>query len=171
MRYSTKAALLDDIRLQHDALVVLLDGIPTSRCRDPGVWGDDWSVHDLIAHLAEWHAMFFRWYDDGLAGRTPAMPAPGYKWNETPRLNHDIWERHRDRRPATVRAEFERGYRRVLALVEKLSEQDLLRPGRFPWTGKSSLATYLAPNSAGHYRFAVKAIGRWWKRVGGSPTA
>ena len=49
--------------------------------------------------------MFLGWYEDGLRGIAPQMPAPGYKWRETPKLNRAIWEKHRSRSQAAVRAD------------------------------------------------------------------
>ena len=107
--------------------------------------------------------MFLGWYQDGLAGVTPKMPAPGYKWSELPRLNHAIWAKHRTRSMAAVQADFDAGYRQILQLVEALSPGQLLESGHFEWTGKHPLSTYLGPNTASHYRFAIKVIKRWLK--------
>ena len=163
MRYQSKEALIQDIRTEHDALLARLKEIPNSRWRDQGVWGDGWTVSDLVAHLAEWQRMFLRWYEDGLKGTVPEMPAPGYKWNETPRLNRAIWQKHRSRPQAVVMADFDSGYRSILQIVETLSAEQLLMPGPFAWTGRHPLSTYLGPNTASHYRFAIKAIKRWQK--------
>jgi hypothetical protein len=161
MRYTSKQSLLSDIRTAHESLYAHLDAIPRSRYREPGVWGDDWTVADLVAHLAEWQSMFLTWYGDGLGNGTPAMPAPGYKWNETPKLNRAIWQKHHRRSPSAIRAEFDSGYARILKLVESLSEKELLTPGHFSWTGRNPLTTYIGPNTASHYRFALKVIERW----------
>jgi hypothetical protein len=163
MKYQSKEALITDIHTQHDLLFARLRELPKSRWREPGVWGDGWTVTDLIAHLAEWQVMFLTWYEAGLKGTTPEMPAPGYKWNETPKLNRAIWARHRFRSLAAVRVEFDAEFNQILEIVESLSPRQLLEPGHFRWTGKNSLATYLAPNTASHYRFALKAIKRWLK--------
>ena len=161
MRYESKARLLAAIATEHTALCSRLDAIPLSRWSEPGVWGDGWTVKDLIAHLAEWQAMFLTWYADGLKGRAPTMPAPGYKWSETPRLNRDIQARHCERSTAAVRADFQARHLRILRTVKALSEKQLLRPGHFDWTGTSPLATYLGANSASHYRFASRVLKRW----------
>ena len=95
MRYTTKEALLADIQQQHDSLCARLDQVPKSRQSESGVWGDGWTVTDLVAHLAEWQHMFLRWYDTGLTGGTPELPARGYKWNELRQLNDAIWVKHR----------------------------------------------------------------------------
>jgi hypothetical protein len=163
MKYHSKSALIDDIRTAHDLLCAGLGKMPTARWREPGVWGDGWTVSDLVAHLAEWQRMFLAWYEAGRRGAKPALPAAGYKWRETPRLNRAIWKQHRSRSLAAIRADFDSGYRRILQVIEALSPEQLLAPGHFEWTGRHSLATYLGPNTASHYRFAIKVIKRWQK--------
>lgn len=161
MKYSSKDELLADIEKQYAALSELLDFVPRDRYAGAGVWGDDWSVDDLVAHLSSWHRLFLGWYRAGLDGETPEMPAPGYKWNETPRLNHAIQEKHQSRPTEELRSELEATHAEVLALARDLSEEQLLRPGAFAWTGKNAVVTYLGANTASHYRFAIKVLKRW----------
>ena len=171
MRHKSKQALMDDIRTEHDSLCARLAEIPKARWHGLGVWGDGWTLSDLVAHLAEWQHMFLGWYEDGLRGATPQMPAPGYKWSQTPKLNRAIWERHRSRSQADVRAEFDSGYSRIVQIVEALSPEQLPTPGHYEWTGKHPLTTYIGPNTASHYRFAIKAIKRWLKGTAGVDTS
>lgn len=89
------------------------------------------------------------------------MPAPGYKWNETPRLNRAIQAKHRLRPLRQVRGDFDATYDRVLEMARELSERQLLEPGHFAWTGKNPIVTYLGANTASHYRFAMKVLRRW----------
>lgn len=161
MRYQSKADLLQAIRREHDRLVEELDGLPAGQRTMPGAWGDGWTLVDLIAHLTEWHGMFLRWYHEGAKGSKPEMPAPGFKWNETPRLNREIWAKHAGRPWKAVRRDFDRTYEEIVALVEGLSEGELLEPGHFSWTGSNPLTTYLGPNTASHYRFGSKVVKRW----------
>lgn len=97
MRYTTEAALLADIAKQRDSLAELIESVPVGQRGEAGVWGDNWSIQDLVAHLAEWHRMFLRWYDEGAEGGDPDLPAPGYRWNQTPELNRAIWRKHKAR--------------------------------------------------------------------------
>jgi hypothetical protein len=161
MRYASKEQLLTAIRSEHGRLVELVEGVPPEQRLEPGVWGEGWTLLDLVAHLAEWHRMFLRWYREGLAGQAPEMPAPGFKWNETPRLNREIRARHKDRPWSEIRDDFERSYQEILDLVGELSEGELLVPGHFTWTGKHPLTTYLGANTASHYRFGSKVLERW----------
>ncbi|MFM8593733.1 MAG: ClbS/DfsB family four-helix bundle protein [Chloroflexota bacterium] len=171
MKYQSKESLLDDIRSEHDRLCARLAEIPKARWREPGVWGDGWTLLDLVAHLAEWQRMFLRWHEEGLKGVTPQMPAPGYKWSEIPRLNRAIWEKHRSRSHGAVQTDFDSGYGRIVQIAEALSPEQLLESGQFEWTGRNSLATYVGPNTASHYRFALKVIKRWLKSTAEDETA
>jgi hypothetical protein len=164
MRFASKPALLEQIEHEHRAFVELVQSIPRARYREPGVWGDGWTVHDLLAHLTEWEQMFLRWYREGRRGGTPAMPAPGYKWGQTPALNRAIWRKHHRESVATVLSRFDASYREILSLARRLSPEDLLVPGRFAWTGKLPLSAYLGPNTCSHYRTAGKFLKRWQKR-------
>lgn len=168
MRFSSKQELLDSIEREHRTLVELLDSIPKKRYREPGVWGDGWTIQDLLAHLTEWEQMFLRWYREGLEGGTPALPARGYKWNQTPELNQAIWRKHRRKSLARVLADFESSYEEILALARKLPPGALLESGHFAWTKKHPLTTYLAPNTTSHYRTATKILKRWLRRSGGT---
>jgi len=161
MKFATRRDLLERIEAEHAAFLALAESIPKARYRESGVWGEDWSVADLFAHLSEWHRMFLVWFEDGRAGRTPLMPAPGYKWNETPKLNRAIQKRFARHSVARLVAEFDVTHARVLSVVKSLSERDLLTPGRFEWTGKLPLASYVAPNTCSHYVAARKILARW----------
>ena len=109
--------------------------------------------------------MFMGWYRVGRDGRQPILPAPGFKWNETPKLNQAICATHRLKSARKVIHEFESSYREMFFLIQRLSQEELLTPGHFAWTGKYPLTTYLAPNSSSHYRFATKVLKRWLKLV------
>lgn len=161
MKFTSKRELIERIEREHRAFVELADSIPARRRREAGVWGEDWTVADLYAHLAEWHRMLLRWMADERAGREPQLPAPGFKWNQTPALNREIQRRFARRSAAKLAAEFEATYSEALALVRGLSEAELLEPGRFAWTGKSPLASYVAPNTCSHYAAARKILVRW----------
>ena len=164
LRYRSKAALLRSIQEEHGAFLALAASIPRSRYREPGVWGDDWTIQDLFAHLTDWEQLFLGWYRLGVAGEVPPRPAPGYRWNQTPELNRALWLRHRGESWKVVRSRFGRSYRQLLRQVTTLTERQLLRPGAYPWTGKLPLASYLGPNSASHYRTARKILTRWLRR-------
>jgi hypothetical protein len=165
MRFTSKRELVESLEEEHRTFVALAGSVPRTRHKEGGVWGDGWTIHDLFAHLMEWEQMFLRWYREGLEGLEPALPAPGFKWNETPRLNRAIWKKHRDRSGEKVRAEFDASYEEVLSTVRLLSEEELFTPGHFKWTKRSRLVSYLGANTTSHYRTATKILRRWLRGV------
>jgi len=161
VKYRSKDALVGDIDREYAALLRLLRTIPVEDYLQPGVWGDDWNIRDLLAHLFEWHRLLLGWYDAGTHGLDPEMPAPGYRWNETPRLNRAIWSQHQTSDPVVTLHCFQTSHSEVAELARSLSEAELLQPGFVAWTRRNPLATYVAANSASHYRFASRALKRW----------
>jgi len=163
MKFTSKRELVESIESEHQAFLDLASSIPRKRYRDEGVWGDGWTIQDLLAHLTEWEQMFLRWYREGREGGSPALPAPGYKWNQTPALNRAIQRKHCRKSLKRVLEEFDASYDEIVTLARELTPKQLLTPGVFAWTGKNPLATYLTPNTCSHYRTAGKILKRWLK--------
>jgi len=161
MRYATKEEFIDRIETTHQAFTELLKTVPESRYRDKGVWGDGWTICDLLVHLTQWEQMALGWYREGRDGGRPVIPAPGYKYNQIPDLNRAIWRKHKDKPRSEVISEFDASYLEILSLIRKLSPKELLDPGHFPWTKEYPLTTYLGPNTCSHYTFALKVLKRW----------
>lgn len=161
MKYATKAELTADAEKEYEALVARLEAVPRERWKEPGVWGDDWTVHDLVAHLSAWHRLLLGWHAAGERGEEPETPAPGYQWNELGRLNREIRAEHAHRPTAEVRDELEATHAAVLELARSVPEATLMERGRLGWTGSTSLAAYIGANTGSHYRFAKKVLKRW----------
>ena len=161
MKHSSKEELLACIEREHSALLALLRAVPRPRCKEPGVWGDEWTVHDLVTHLTEWQQMLRRWFEEGRDGLRPEVPAPGFKWNETPALNRAIQRRYADQPVGTALKKFAASCDTLHALARELTPFELLEPGHFAWTGKLPLMTYFAANTCSHYHFASKVLKRW----------
>lgn len=165
MRVTSKAQLLEAIDREHETFVDLLEAVPTGERNVPGVWGDDWSVKDLVLHLSAWEDLFLDWWEAHEANDVPELPAPGYTWKETPRLNQDM--QRRDARTSWKRAieNFDATFHSIRALAQRIPEKDLLEKKRFAWTGSTSVGSYLASNTASHYATASKILRRWKRRA------
>lgn len=121
---------------------------------------DDWSVKDLLAVRAWWTESVVDWIEAGRRGEHPVTPAPGYRWNETPRLNADIVRKARKETFEAIRTRLERGQRRVLATIDSLDDEELLRVGTFGWAGKWPLSRWISLNTARQYTTARTFIRR-----------
>ncbi len=116
----------------------------------------EWSVKDILAHLYEWQCMFFTWYETGLSGETPEVPAPGYKWNQLPALNQAIYERFHARPLDEVLSLLRTSQRKTEKFIEDVSDADLTTPGLYPWMNKNTLLAYLNSITAAHFVWALK---------------
>jgi len=143
-------------------LCQLLAEIPEKQKSEPGANGE-WAVKDIVAHLVEWHNLMLGWYETGVQGEPVDLPAPGYKWSETPALNQRIFEKYKAVDADESEQLFTDSHQRVMSLINQLREEEINIPGTYAWTGKLPLFSYLKPCTAGHYRWAYGLIRKWWK--------
>jgi hypothetical protein len=157
----TRALLLADAEKERDALSALIAGMSREQLLWPGAYG--WSAKDHIAHLAEWERMLFTWYDAGLRGENPPVPAEGYGWDALWGLNQRIFEQHRDDQLEHVLADWRNTSQRLVRMAGTTAEADLFMPGRFAWTGRGTLASFIYECGPNHYRWAEVEIKRGLK--------
>lgn len=169
MKYTSKKQLLTSIDQEHAAFLELAATIPQRRYAEEGVWGNDWTIKDLFIHLREWEELLLGWYEQGKRDGTVELPAPGYKWHETPRLNQDIQSRTCRRSWRSAKAQFDATHAQIVQLVRSLPEKKLFEPGHYSWTKKNALVAYVGANTSSHYRTAAKILKRWKKQQAGEP--
>jgi hypothetical protein len=162
---TTKAHLLAESQKEHEALEQFIAALTPEEILQGDRIGV-WSVKDTLAHLTAWEQMMLGWYSTGLHGETPALPAPGYKWNQLAALNQAIYEQHRDQPLAEVLDAFHTSYREATVLVESVSEDELFTPGFFAWTRPKALASFVIPNMVEHYRWARTTLRKGFRRGG-----
>jgi hypothetical protein len=159
-----RSELLSEIQRERRALDESLAPLSARQMTWAGVTRSGWSVKDIHGHLVEWQQMNLDWYAAGLRGEKPAIPAPGFTLHELPRLNAMIYRKHHSRSLQAVMRDYRSYHARVVALVEALSDADLVTLQRFSWTGPSwTLSDYLRASTAAHYLWARTRIRRWWR--------
>jgi hypothetical protein len=161
-RSFTKVQLLEDARRERATLEKLLEKLTPEEMVHSAAPGE-WSPKDVLAHLIEWEQMVLGWIETALSGKTPAMPAEGYKWNQLPALNQQIYEKHRDRPLAEVLEQFQRSYQQSMTTIEGFSEEELFTRGYFSWSGNNALAAYFHSCTAAHYLWARKEVQKKFK--------
>ncbi len=115
---------------------------------------DDWTVKDLLAVRAWWTRSVIDWVEAGRRHERPALPAEGYRWSETPRLNSDVIERCRRESFRSVRGRLEQEYSRVLPTIDALDDHELLDAGVFDWAGRYPIARWISINTTRQYTTA-----------------
>jgi len=156
-------ATLDAERATWEALV---EEVGLERLASPGVAGD-WSVKDLLGHLAAYH----RFWDAQLraaATGVPPTPRDLFDTDETPRRyvsvdeqNAAIHARSAPLPPAVVLATWREAVDLLRDGVAALPEADLTTPGRFPWAGDRPLAEAMAGDTYRHAAEHAAQVRSW----------
>jgi hypothetical protein len=156
-RPHNKELLISESLKEHNKLEDYLSSLSREQMEEPGIVGE-WSVKDVLAHLFEWEQMVLRWLVAGKRGENPKVPAEGYKWNQLPALNEEIWLKFKDLPLDEVLSMYKKSYGETMKTIESLSEEVLFTRGLYPWMNKNHLAAYFTSCTSSHYRWALKEI-------------
>jgi len=149
----TKQQLIEDAQTERAALENLLATLTTEQMTQSAA-ADEWSVKDVLAHLIEWEGMVMKWYAAGTKGKVPAVPSEEYNWGQLPQLNHAIYLKHRDKSLDDIQKEFKSSYKKMMKVIDSISEKELFTRGQYPWTRNNLLAAYFNSATVAHYRWA-----------------
>ena len=158
-RPTSKGELLTVSQANYKKLNQLIDSLPAEeqiREFPPGTLNRN--IRDVLGHLHHWHLMFLNWYEKGMKGEKPEMPAPGYTWKMTPQLNQWIWEEYRETDLSDVKKQLNQSYSKIQQIIENHSNEELFEKKRYKWTGSTSLGAYLISATSSHYDWAFKLI-------------
>lgn len=116
------------------------------------------NVRDVLAHLHQWHQFFCEWYEVGMRGEKPKMPAKGYTWQTIPALNKVVREKYKDDSLEAVQDMLSNSYHAIQRIIEQHTEEELFEKKRYKWTGSTSMGAYLIMNTISHYNWAKKLL-------------
>jgi len=144
-------------RFMADAGTILPAFEATMRAVPDDVWtrpaSGDWSLADHVAHLGGWFAEGARALETHAAtGRWPEMPADGVD-----AFNDRQVRAARGTSPADLRDDYARGRDRLLAAIDRMTDEEWLDPQGFSWAYE---------DLHGHVRAHHAMVGPWAVRVG-----
>jgi hypothetical protein len=116
------------------------------------------NIRDILAHLHHWHLMMSDWYQIGMLGKKPMMPAKGYTWKTVPELNKKIWEMYQRQGLNEVKKLLQGSFDDLQIIIEQHTDEELFEKKRYKWTGSTSLGAYLVSATSSHYDWAFKLI-------------
>lgn len=116
------------------------------------------NIRDVLGHLHHWHKMMAGWYEIGMTGEKPEMPAPGYTWKTVPALNREIHQMYTAVPLEELKVLLAKSHISMMVLIEQHMEEELFEKKRYHWTGSTSLAAYLISATSSHYVWARKLI-------------
>ena len=148
-----KTTLLNTIQTEYAHLEALIAPLSEAQLSTPGSEGQ-WSIKDVMAHIAVWEQICARWLEEFLRGETP-QPSERLDIDS----NDRIYRENRDRSLAEVRqlmhSTHEQFLRQVDLLTQTYSEEDLNAAHRYAWTESwpgYSLIAAIADNFYEHYQ-------------------
>lgn len=115
---------------------------------------DTWTTRDLLAVRLWWNRAVISWIAAGKAGEALKIPAPGYKWNQTPALNASIVAEAQSVPYSRVRRELEEAVEQMRNTIAGLSDAELEEKGAFAWTGTMPLVRWIGINTIRQYTSA-----------------
>lgn len=127
--------------------------------------GRDRTLRDVVCHLHEWHKLMLGWYEVGMRGDKPAIPAAGYTWKTTPDLNRELWSEHQGTSLEDALALLRRSHQQVHDLILRHTDEELFTKQLFAWTGTTSLGAYLVSSTSSHYDWGLKKVRKLKKHL------
>jgi len=158
-RPTNKKDLLDQSQKNYTDLlsfIYSLSDVDRNREFPPGTMNRN--IKDVLAHLHHWHVLMKQWYDTGMKGQKPDMPAKGYTWKTTPELNRAIREKYADKDLSEVINMLEDSFTVVRKTISTHTDEELFEKKKYKWTGTTSLGAYLVSATSSHYAWALKLI-------------
>jgi hypothetical protein len=149
-----KAKLMAHIGRERAALEQTITGLSETELIRPGPEG--WSIKDHLAHLVTWEQILIVHHlqghsfgeaaqmDEATAAATADMTAEGG-------LNDYFYERDKNLPLSKVLADFDASYQRVLATLDAMSYDELMRPRPAAEADDPAMQA-VVDNTYGHYR-------------------
>lgn len=151
----TKHELLTLMRVTRQELEALLAQLTPAQMSQRGVAGD-WSVKDMLAHIAWYQAEEVEFFGETGVEASPLWATPQDARNEL------LFAQNHDRPLDAILADFRNAFVRFLQVVEGLSDAALNQPGRFPDTSADRLPWQaIAVHSYEHDREHIAMIRQW----------
>ena len=116
------------------------------------------NIRDVLAHLHHWHLLLFGWYEVGMKGAKPIMPAVGHTWKTLPSLNKKIQKKYSVIDLDEAKKLLDHSHHKITKLISSHSNKELFEKKRYKWTGSTSLGAYLVSATSSHYDWAFKLI-------------
>ena len=73
-------------------------------------------------------------------------------------MNLEFWKKHQSTSYNDAKAILFDSHEKVMALIERFTNEELFEKKHFPWTGTTNIGSYCISVTASHYDWAMKKI-------------
>lgn len=161
-RARDRQQLLDFGRIEFERLFNLLDSLSESQ-RDTEYVFDNRTTKDIVAHVYAWQLLELGWYTEGMKGNKPAIPAKGYTFKDSAKLNEKLFQNYKDINWQLLEKEFKSSHKKLLSIIEGHTNIELTTKKKYLWTGSTNMASYFASALSSHYVWAIDLIRKHFK--------
>ncbi|HEX9106464.1 MAG TPA: ClbS/DfsB family four-helix bundle protein [Longimicrobiales bacterium] len=162
----SKSEILQRLGAERARLEATIASIDAVTMVQPGVVGE-WSVKDVLAHLAEWEARMLVWLEAARSGASVAGPEEGLTWSDLAGFNRRIYSAHREEPLEHVLASFKAEHGRFMDMVQAMPADEMLERGRYALTAPNALYDWLV-QYAQHDAWGSRRIREWLARQEGA---
>ena len=146
----SKAELMSAIRREWKMLMDVVDKLDEQKMTAPDEGG--WSPKDNLAHLTEWMNSLMGYHMD----KRPAHEVMRVTEEQTRDwdmevINPVLYERNKDLSIEDVMDELKRTYEKVLAKLDAMSYEDLMKPRHADDPEKRPLLLWVIGDTSGHF--------------------
>lgn len=121
-------------------------------------WKRDKNLRDVLAHLNEWHNLMLNWIDNNQKGMQIPFLMEGYNWKTYGDMNLVFWKNCQKESLEKVHKKFQDSHKKIVAEINKFSNEELFSKDAFSWSNGNSLGAYFVSVSSSHYEWARKKI-------------
>lgn len=177
-RPKTKTELIAAAESTFTRLLKLWDSLPAalvnatfpeqfvdSSARPEAHWKRDRNLRDVVVHLVEWHNLVLTWAKANAAGNPAGFFPEPYNWRNYAELNEQFTAQHRETAYEHARELLDVSHQKVMSLIDRFSDEELFTKRYFPWTGSTSLGSYLVSATSSHYEWAAKKTRAYLKSL------
>ena len=177
-RPQTKSDLLEAAELNYNKLLELIDSMTETELgtefdfssdskKKEAHWSRDKNLRDVLIHLHEWHNLMIEWVANNRTGSRKPFLMEGYNWKTYGQMNLVFWQRNQSVSPEEALEQFKESHRKVIELIESMSNEELFQKNAFDWVGGSTIGSYFVSVTASHYDWAMKKFKAHRKMVNG----
>lgn len=157
----SKARILKRLQTERNRLEQTLSCLSRDDMLHPHVVGE-WTVKDVLAHLADWEAHMLVWIAAGRRGDPVENPDPGLTWEQLDIFNQRVYEAHREQSLEEVLECFRTTHNQFIAMVEAMPEEEMLTRARYVFIGNDTVYDWLTQYAA-HDLWGKTQIRKWMK--------
>lgn len=153
----SKSALLEAMQTEYEKWEELLSRLDEATMLRPGATGT-WAIKDVIGHIISWQKLTLARLEPITRDEeyVPSGPKKTIdEWNAQFYLENSKYSL------AELLAEAPVVYGQVVALVQKLSEEELNDPNRAKWLDGTPAWKWIEGNTYEHYQEHIGAIEEW----------